>query len=85
MNEPIKFYYVNARLEGKTALLAGPVMTVGEAENLIDICYEVFHLEEPMAPFASYGVMSVNAFAGYGIYNKALRANGFLNVPVPEN
>lgn len=79
------YYYTNARYEGKTALLAGPFDTAVEAEACIDPCYEFFHEDDPFAQFASYGVVSVNQWSGYGNYNKLLRAAGMLNVPVPEN
>lgn len=77
-------YYTNARLNGKTALLAGPFLTSQQAEACIDICGPLFIKEEPNAKAATFGVMSCKAFAGYGIYNKALRANG-INAPVPDN
>jgi hypothetical protein len=80
----LKFYYTNARFAGKTALLAGPFFTVAEAEHCIDLCQPLFEAEEPRCgPLASYGVMEVNAHAGLGLYNRALRANG-INVEVPN-
>ncbi len=84
MSKEIVSYYTNARLGGKTALLAGPFLTSQEAEACIDICGPLFVQEEPKAVAATFGVMSCKGFAGYGIYNKALRANG-INAPVPEN
>lgn len=80
----LTFYYTNARLGGKTALLAGPFMTSQEAEACIDICGPLFTKEEPQAKAATFGVMSCTEFAGYGIYNKAFKANG-INAPVPDN
>ncbi|CAB4131783.1 hypothetical protein UFOVP131_54 [uncultured Caudovirales phage] len=84
MTAPVKFYYTNARLGGKTALLAGPFMDIGLAEHCIDLTQPLFEAEEPRSQAATFGVMSVTAFAGYGIYNRALRANG-IDAPVPEN
>ena len=84
MGKPqITFYYTNARLNGKTALLAGPFFTVEEAEFCIELCQPLFEAEAPLGEFASLGVMSVNAHAGLGHYNKALRANG-VQVEVPD-
>lgn len=76
------FYYTNARLNGKTALLAGPFSTAQEAEVCIDLVGPIFTAEEPRALAATFGVMSVNKHAGLGLYNVALRANG-INVEVP--
>ena len=80
----IKYYYVNARLNGKTALLAGPfVNDVKSAEDLIDACLELFEQSgDALAPYASYGVVGLNASQGLGLFNKKLRAAGHLNVPV---
>lgn len=83
MAKQIDFYYTNARFNRKTALLAGPFLTVAEAEHFIDILQPVFEAEVPEAAMATFGVMSCKAFAGYGIYNLALKANG-VDVPIPE-
>lgn len=80
----IKVFYTNARLNGKTCLLAGPFMSSAEAENMLDVVGPMFTRDEPKAEFASFGVMSVTGHAGFGIYNKVLKANG-INVPVPDN
>ena len=82
---PIEFFYTNARFGGKTALLAGPFFDIETAEFCIDLCQPLFEAEDPtgFAKMASYGVMRVNAHAGLGVYNKALRANG-IQVEVPN-
>lgn len=84
MAKNIRVYYTNARLNGKVALLAGPFMANQEAEFCIDICGPLFLNEELAAEAATFGVMSCSGHAGFGIYNKALRANG-INCPVPDN
>lgn len=84
MTEQITWYYTNARLNGKTALLAGPFMEADRAEHYIDVCGPLFVAMEPRATAATFGVMSVKAFAGYGLFNKELRAAGDLSVPVPD-
>ena len=67
MTEPTKYnfgdqkiYYANARLGGKTALLAGPFITANEAEATLDIVGPAFINEEPLAVSASFGVMQCN-------------------------
>lgn len=85
MAEELIWYYTNARLGGKTALLAGPFMEVDRAEHYIDVCGPLFVAMEPRAVDATFGVMSAKKFAGYGLFNKELRAAGDLAVPVPEN
>lgn len=72
----MKLFYTNARLNHKTALLAGPFLTSAEAEHCIDICGPMFIKEEPIAQAATFGVMSCGAFAGYGRYNDILAAKG---------
>lgn len=52
-----KIYYANARLGGKTALLAGPFITPNEAEATLDIVGPAFIADEPLAESASFGVM----------------------------
>lgn len=81
----ITWYYTNARLNGKTALLAGPFMSIEKAEHYIDVCGPLFVEQEPAAKGATFGVMSCKKFAGYGIYNQHIRAAGDLDCPVPEN
>lgn len=85
MAEELTWYYTNARLNGKTALLAGPFLTQAHAERYIDVCGPMFVNDEPASVAATFGAMSAKAFAGYGIYNVILRAAGDLNCPVPEN
>lgn len=85
MAEEMTWYYTNARLGGKTALLAGPFMEQAQAERYIDVCGPMFVDDEPRSLGATFGVMSCKGFAGYGIYNVILRAAGDLNVPVPDN
>lgn len=84
MTAKMKVYYTNARLNGKTALLAGPFPTSQEAEFCIDICGPLFIADEPAAVAASFGVMSCTGHAGFGIYNAVLKANG-INVALPSN
>ncbi len=78
-------FYTNARLNSKTALLAGPFQIQEHAARYIDVCGPMFVDDEPASLGATFGVMSCNAFAGYGIYNKILRALGDLNCPVADN
>lgn len=80
----LKFFYVNARFNNKTALLAGPfVNDMKSAEDCIDACVQLFEASgDAMAPYASYGILQLNGDAGKGIFNKELRAGGKLNVPV---
>lgn len=79
-----RFYYVNARHEGKTILLCGPFFNdIGTPEKYIDACVELLHeTGDPIAPYASYGIVGLNANIGLGIFNKQLRAAGHLDVPV---
>lgn len=56
-----KVYYANARLLGKTALLAGPFLSAPEAEKTLDIVGPIFVQMEPRAANASFGVMECNA------------------------
>lgn len=77
-------YYTNARFAGKTDLLAGPFYSAEEAEHYIDVCGPWFVRDCPDGVQASYGVMSCNAFAGYGRYNLDLIAGGMSNVPMPN-
>jgi hypothetical protein len=68
-----KVYYWNARLNGKTAVLAGPFLTVEEAEQTADIVSPAFLREQPGAYRASFGVMQCNApGCGEGRYNNRL-------------
>lgn len=85
MTEQLTWYYTNARLNRKTALLAGPFMEQAQAERYIDVCGAMFIDDEPRAVAATFGVMSCKTFTGYGIYNPVLRAAGDLNVPVLDN
>lgn len=77
------FYYTNARLDGKTCLLAGPFDEIGYAEACIDVLGPIFIKEDPRAVAATFGVMTCKKFAGYGRYNRELRANG-IPAPVPN-
>ena len=56
-----KVYYWNARLNGQTALLAGPFLTAQEAEACADIVSPLFIAEHPKAAYASFGVMRCNS------------------------
>lgn len=80
----VKLYYTNARMLGKTALLAGPFLDIARAEHYIDIVGPLFVEMEPGAVAATFGVVEVNAFAGYGVFNDVLRAAGDINVPVKQ-
>lgn len=80
----IEWFYTNARLNGKTALLAGPFIDIGRAEHYIDVVSPMFIAQEPAAQAATFGVMRVQGFAGYGIYNEAIRAAGDLECPDPN-
>ena len=68
-----KVYYWNARLNGKTAVLAGPFLTAPEAEATADIVSPRFIEDAPEARNATFGVMEVNAPGmGEGRYNNIL-------------
>jgi hypothetical protein len=83
--EKQKVYYWNARLGGKTAVLAGPFMTASEAEETANIVSPVFILDEPAAEQASFGVMQVNApGCGDGRYNNFLPPEIMVNLAVDD-
>lgn len=82
--QTVKYYYTNARLNKKTALLVGPFYSVAEAEACIDLVIPVFTKDEPLAINASFGVLEVSKHAGLGVYNAAFKANGFLQLEVPQ-
>jgi hypothetical protein len=84
MNAPIKFYYTNARMNKKTALLAGPFPDVETASKLIDLLGPAFIEADPDAKGATFGVMEVNAYAGKGIFNDALPAMGIFPLVFQE-
>lgn len=68
-----KVYYWNARLGGKTILLAGPFLTVAEAEATADYVSPPLIEAEPLAKNASFGVVEMNAPGdGPGFYNDRL-------------
>lgn len=56
-----RVYYANARLLGKTALLAGPFGNAPDAEKCLDIVGPAFLQMEPRATQATFGVMECNA------------------------
>ena len=56
-----KVYYWNCRLQGKTALLAGPFLTAGEAEACADIVSPIAIMQHPEAGNATFGVVEMNA------------------------
>lgn len=82
--QAIKFYYTNARMNGKTCLLAGPFFDIDRAEHYIDIVSPMFIAREPTAANASFGVLEVNRFAGYGMFNPELRAAGDTECQLPD-
>lgn len=84
MADELTVYYTNARMNGKTCLLAGPFIDIGYAEACIDIVGPIFIQEDPTAVHATFGVMSCKGHAGFGRYNVQLRANG-IPAPVPDN
>jgi hypothetical protein len=76
MEQP-KLYYSNARLGGQTCVLAGPYLTVAEAEATLDIVGPAFLNERPEARMATFGVMQVNVpGCGEGRYNKLVEEKG---------
>lgn len=80
----IKLYYANARLNGKTSLLAGPFLTSAEAEHCLDIVGPMATEADPKFMAATFGVMECSKHAGFGSYNMILKAGG-INVEVPTN
>ena len=70
IDKEAKFYYANARLGGKTVLLAGPFANINEAEAAIEVTGAALIVEDPKAEAATFGVMSVNNAAGLGRYNR---------------
>lgn len=80
MSETPKLYYTNARYGGKTLLLAGPFLDVGQAEHCIDICGPMAIEFDPMLEQATFGVMEVNGYAGAGMFNDILRINGIQGI-----
>jgi len=76
MSKTPKLYYTNARLGGKTALLAGPFLTSPEAEHCIDLCGPLAIAFDPMLEKATFGVMECSKYAGQGHFNETLKQNG---------
>lgn len=68
-----KVYYANCRLNGTTALLAGPFLTATEAEEAMEIVGPVAVKDRKDLAKASFGVMQCNApGSGAGYYNSHL-------------
>lgn len=68
-----KVYYANCRLNGMTALLAGPFLEAGEAEEAMNLVHPIVIAQEPDTRKASFGVMECKApGAGAGTYNHVL-------------
>jgi hypothetical protein len=81
-----KVYYWNARLNGKTALLSGPFLTVAEAEATANHVSPAFLIEKPEAAAASFGVMECNwPGAGEGRYNDKLPPELLMAIAVENN
>ena len=78
----MKFYYTNARMNGKTALLAGPFPDAETAGKCIDLLGPAFIEADPAAENASFGVMECNAPCGPGIFNNALPAFGIIPLTI---
>ena len=78
----MQFYYVNARYNKKTVLLAGPFFNdVKSAENLIDPAMRMLEATgDVIAPHASYGVIGLNKDCGNGLFNKELHKAGYPNL-----
>ncbi len=73
---PELFYYAECRLNGKTALLAGPFPEERFALAVLDAVAPSTIKDTPEAEFATFGAMSVNTHIGYGRYNYILRGQG---------
>lgn len=79
-----RVYFANARLMGKTALLAGPFLTAPEAEKTLDIVGPAFVQMEPRAKGATFGVMECNAPGpGAGELNHLLPNEMIASLAVP--
>lgn len=79
-----KVFYWNARLNGKTALLAGPFLTAKEAEETSNVVSPPFINECPEGLRATFGVVRMRApGAGEGRYNNLLPAHMARNLAVP--
>lgn len=79
-----KCYYTNARMAGKTILLAGPFESADEAGKFIDVCGPWLLEIEPTSVAATFGVVELNRYpkSGPGIFNNNLAKQGvnFLNL-----
>lgn len=80
MTKTPKLYYTNARLGGRTALLAGPFLSSPEAEHCIDLCGPLAIAFDPVLENATFGVMECSAYAGPGHFNNTLIANGIQGI-----
>jgi hypothetical protein len=83
-----KVYYANARLGGKTMLLAGPFLTAKEAEETLNLIGPRVVKENPECRKATFGVVEMRAPGdGPGHYNDMLpeRLMGNLGLGVRLN
>lgn len=68
-----KVYYWNCRLNGMTALLAGPFVSAELAEACADLVSSVCVQYRPETHKATFGIVQMNAPGnGPGIYNEIL-------------
>lgn len=82
--EPDLFFYTNARLAGRTALLAGPFIDEAAALHVMDAIAPAAIKDHPEAEFATFGVLSVKSHIGYGVYNYVLRGSGIPILEMPN-